>query len=1415
MRALPTFLRSILVAWCCLGLASAHGAEMILAGTHPTSPLTPFPGIHVLKAYEGRIYLGYGDWNLYPAVTIVSYNPLSGAFHVEHSPGSDSIGTLRVLGNDLYATSIDPVHFEEFTDFSARSGGVWRRYAPGGFLHVFDIASVTGDDLWIAGAKTPSDTPTQGGAVWFSPDRGQTWSDVTVATSVSRYYYCFTLRGKFYVHDTVYDGLSATRIAAFPYQQLYKPSNVGFGESEIVLGIAQLTPGFGGFSRQSLVRFDGTNWQVLKANVLDLTVAGASIYTLDYNPVTGSNELQVATYDGINPLAWTPLPITGVPANAKALEVLDDSIYVGDTSGNLWAGKWNATQTVPPPSTVIALPDGFGRAIAINETTLAIGAPEFSGGSVMDGQVTVWSRAGAGQSWQSPQAFFSPFPTFSGWFGKDIAVDNNFMAVLEAGAGVTGLDRGDAARVHLYERVSNVWQWRQTLTNVYAQSLALKSDALWVGASTVLYRYLLAPGLNGVTATLAESFSSGSPGEMYEPAARVSADGNRVAFGNTGDFSRFGGPGQVSIYEREGEIWRNVATLRQNTPPLPPGLAYQPDAFGYAVAMAGDWLAVGAPRDDAMGLQAGAVFLYQRVLSGTDVSYVARQKILSPVLQQDHWFGAALAFNGHDLLIGSPGWNSPINPREGRLYLYRLQGTNAVLVDDLPAPATSQTEFGVEAALDGQTILAGSRTSHTNSSPLSRILMRPLGDVVTNIVDLSLCGAPTPAQAVAGTPVQYNIVTSNAGPSNATSVVLKFAKPTNGNITTFSSSSGVCTNGSDGVTCLIPELAAGANATLQVTVEPAFTGFCERMFTRVTVSAAEFEATPRDNEVELAVNDFPPEISLTAPAPGTVVRFGTNIILSASASATNGVTDVSFYTNNVRIGGITNAPYTLAWNNVRPGTYVVTARVTDQCGTVRTSSPAMLVATSNALPSITITEPLDRTRFVVTNGIRISAVASDSDGAIAQVRFFRGTTLMAALASAPYTFLWSNAPAGNWVIRAVATDNDGATNTSAPVLVVIGVSAPGTNWVAYNDHSAGPGTHANATRWDIRGDSPGPAGSLKNIATGANLPASLVITRVNLANISSPAFTPAFGTPAAQVFGGYIDYTSGLYANVPVAVNQSVTFTFNGLNPGRQYSLKMTAVRGNSGYFDRWTLMTLNGAQSFRSAHTPGTITQGFGSLAANQVAINTGYNSAGALAAWEEITPGPSGTIAVISTQYTGPLPAGGTGATGPYGYAPTMLRLEDATISLPLVTTSAVSQTVSPGATPAFAVTAAGEGALVYQWFHNGSPLLGATSSMLNLPPVITSAAGAYTLRVSATNGHAISAPAILTVLRMQSAGVLEISGPVGQQYRVDARATLNTNDVWTTVTNLALPTSPFPFTESSATNATQGFYRVIPVP
>ena len=96
---------------------------------------------------------------------------------------------------------------------------------------------------------------------------------------------------------------------------------------------------------------------------------------------------------------------------------------------------------------------------------------------------------------------------------------------------------------------------------------------------------------------------------------------------------------------------------------------------------------------------------------------------------------------------------------------------------------------------------------------------------------------------------------------------------------------------------------------------------------------------------------------------------------------------------------------------------------------------------SNQRPSVSITSPTGGT-FSEGSNITIQATASDSDGTVTNVEFYRGTTRLGQDGSSPYSYTWNNVSAGTYTLTAVATDDDGATTTSNGVTITVTSSSP-------------------------------------------------------------------------------------------------------------------------------------------------------------------------------------------------------------------------------------------------------------------------------------------------------------------------------------------------------------------------------------
>jgi hypothetical protein len=108
---------------------------------------------------------------------------------------------------------------------------------------------------------------------------------------------------------------------------------------------------------------------------------------------------------------------------------------------------------------------------------------------------------------------------------------------------------------------------------------------------------------------------------------------------------------------------------------------------------------------------------------------------------------------------------------------------------------------------------------------------------------------------------------------------------------------------------------------------------------------------------------------------------------------------------------------------------------------------------TNLAPTVSITAPSDGQVIPYGQAISIATSANDFDGSVAKVEFFNGTTKLGESLATPFSFQWSNPPAGQARLTALATDNAGAQTLSGQVTVTIQSGPTGT--VVLQDGMAG------------------------------------------------------------------------------------------------------------------------------------------------------------------------------------------------------------------------------------------------------------------------------------------------------------------------------------------------------------------------
>lgn len=185
----------------------------------------------------------------------------------------------------------------------------------------------------------------------------------------------------------------------------------------------------------------------------------------------------------------------------------------------------------------------------------------------------------------------------------------------------------------------------------------------------------------------------------------------------------------------------------------------------------------------------------------------------------------------------------------------------------------------------------------------------------------------------------------------------------------------------------------------------------------------------------------------TLAASATTLTVPATLMLTATASDDDGtVAKVQFYAGNNYLGEAATAPYTFSIPVTIAGSFTFTAVAVDDKGLTGTSNPVGVVATAsgggtpgNIAPQVSL--GATQTTFAAPGSTTLTATANDSDGTIANVKFYNGGNLVQTVTQAPYTYTYASSTIGSASFTAVAQDNGGATTTSNAVTIT--VTSPG------------------------------------------------------------------------------------------------------------------------------------------------------------------------------------------------------------------------------------------------------------------------------------------------------------------------------------------------------------------------------------
>ena len=365
--------------------------------------------------------------------------------------------------------------------------------------------------------------------------------------------------------------------------------------------------------------------------------------------------------------------------------------------------------------------DNFGNSVAISGDYVVAGAPYEDDGGAQSGAAYIFERNLGGQdNWGQVKKLTASDAENSDLFGSSVSISGDYVVVGAYYEDDVGTDRGAA---YIYERnYGGPDNWGEVVKlsasdaqddDIFGYSVAISGDYVVVGtwgedgagtnrgAAYIYERNYGGPDNWGEVVKLSASDAQDSDYFGHS----VTMSGDYVVVGAILEDGAGTDRGAAYIYERNyggPDNWGEVVKLSASD-------AQDDDRFGSSVAISGDYIVVGAFREDGAGFRLGAAYIYERNYGGPD-NWGEVAKLTASDAENSDLFGSSVSISG-DYVVVSASYEDGSGYNRGAAYIYgrNYGGTDnwGEVVKLTASDAQDSDYFGHSVTMSGDYVVVG------------------------------------------------------------------------------------------------------------------------------------------------------------------------------------------------------------------------------------------------------------------------------------------------------------------------------------------------------------------------------------------------------------------------------------------------------------------------------------------------------------------------------------------------------------------------------------------------------------------------------------------------------------------------------------------------------------------------------------